>query len=253
MKTFVVNLEKDIARKEFMEKQLNKLEVPFDFFPAVLGKSLTEKELKQNYNDKKAFIHQCRSLVLAEIGCALSHINIYKKMVEEDIQVACIFEDDVILPAHLKDSLKLIEIEIDKKLPEAILLSPAETKGVGILLNENHQLSKYKNGFYTSAYVINLLGAKVMLKELYPVNDVADCWSRLNKHKIIKIRAVVPTLTEQQQEVFGSSTTDDINNSAKYSLRIKIKFKMCRLFWKTIDAFLAIYHRIFRPYSGILK
>ena len=253
MKTFVINLERDTHRNTFMKSQLDKLEVAFDFFPGVLGTSLTAMELKKHYNDRKAYRHQCRSLVLSEIGISLTHVNIYRRMIDENIKVACIFEDDVTLPEQLQKILQSLDNEIDKRIPEVILLSPAKTIGEGKYIDKKHQIKDYKDGFYTSAYIINLAAANVLSKELYPVNDVADCWKRLKMHKTINLRAITPTLTEQDRDLFGSSTTDDINKNYSYNLIKKIKFKFCRLIWKSVDGLLAIYHRTFKPYAGQYK
>lgn len=253
MKIFVINLERDHSRRESIEQQFSKLDLPFEFSEGVLGSALTTQQKQEIYNDKKAFRHQCRSLVPAEIGCALSHINIYRKMIDENIKYACIFEDDVILPENLGFYLKEIGKNISKTIPEIVLLSPAETKGVGFELDRKYELKKYKNGFYTSSYIVNKAGAEALLKELYPVNDVADCWLRLGRHKVVDIKAIVPALVTQDQDNFGSSTTTALNLNRNTNLPKKIKFKLCRAFWLSIDFFLAFYHRQFRPYAGILK
>lgn len=253
MNIFVINLKKNIERKEFIQEQFNKIEVAFNFFPAIFGKSLTKHQLDESYNHKKAIRHQCRSLVPAEIGCALSHIGIYKKIIEERIEFACILEDDVILPENFKEILEEIKESINNHNPEVILLSPAKTGKFKWKLKSGYEIRKFKNGFYTSSYIVNYLGAKALLKEMYPINDVADCWLRLSWHKVVDINVVVPALVTQDQEKFGSSTTVDINQNNQYSLSKKIKFKLCRALWLSFDYVLAIYHRNFRPYSGVLK
>lgn len=253
MKIFVINLERDFARRKSIEQQFESCQLPFEFSKGVLGSTLSTKQKNVLYSDKGAFRNQCRSLVPAEIGCALSHITIYRKMIDDNIDCACIFEDDVILPDNLGFYLKEIEKYSNKTLPEVILLSPAETINKGIILDENYSLKKFKDGFYASSYIVNNAGAKALLKELFPVKDVADCWFRLSRHKVVNLRVVSPPLVIQDQNSFGSSTTIDIKKHNQFDLIKKARFKLCRIFWLSVDYFLALYHRSFRPYSGILK
>lgn len=254
MEIFVINLEKDKVRRRGIELQAEKLKLNFKFVDGVFGKLLTQEELAENYNDKKANYHQCRSLVSAEIGCSLSHINIYRQIIENSIAVSCILEDDVILPEEFETVIFEISKVINYEIPQVILLSPADfSKNSSIVLNEKYCLKKYKSGFYTSSYIINQLAAQVLLKVLFPVSDVADCWRRLNRHKVAEIMVIVPALVTQDQVTFGSSTTIDIKENNKYSLGKKFKFKLCRAYHLFVDYFTAKYNRNFNPYAGILK
>lgn len=254
MRVFVINLEKDIQRRENIRTQLESLNMEFDFQNAVYGKNLNAEEMAASYNDNKAKRHQCRSLVSAEIGCALSHVRVYENIIKEKIPCACILEDDVILPDNFISVLNKLEIKLNNLIPQVILLSPAIYKeNAAIQIDENYQLKQYKSGYYTSSYIVNQAAAKTLFKELFPVNDVADCWKRLVKHKLVDIKVVIPTLVNQDQDTFGSSTTDDIQKTYSYNKIQKLKFKFCRVFWLSMDGLLALYHRNIKPYGGIKK
>lgn len=243
MNIFVINLKKDHERRESVVQQFKKLQITFSFISGILGKALTEEEIKESYNEKKTFRHLCRPLVLAEIGIALSHLSIYRKIVEENIQYACIFEDDVIIPENLGYILKNVESNLNNGIPEIVLLSPSNVKDKSVDIDSEYKISDFKSGVYASAYVINLLGAKALIKKLYPVSHVADCWTWLNSHKVVNIRAVVPSVVNQNQIEFGSSTTNDLRQNIRCDLSKTYKYKFCRIFWKTIDFLTALYHR----------
>ena len=57
-----------------------------------------------------------------ELGCSLSHINIYKKFLNSDHKFAIIFEDDAIIPEHI-DSKQLCNAVVSLNLPSNFLLS----------------------------------------------------------------------------------------------------------------------------------
>lgn len=94
MKIIVVNLKKDIARRGYMSKMLDSLWVKYSFFDAVYGKELSQDEL-DSLVDYDFLKEKKISLSLGEIGCALSHYMIYKKIVNEKIDKVLIMEDDV--------------------------------------------------------------------------------------------------------------------------------------------------------------
>jgi hypothetical protein len=93
--------------------------------------------------------------------------------------------------------------------------------------------------------------ARTLLKELYPIGDVADCWKRMKRYKVIDLYVINPPLVIQDQERFGSSTTDDVQNVMITGLIHTIAFKLCRVQRIFLDSIYGIYRRLFFPYSGI--
>lgn len=252
MKIVVINLEKDIVRKKSIEGQLKHLRLSGEIHSAILGSEIPASELKKCYNKSKAMRTQCRPLTPSEIGCALSHINIYKCMIKRNIPYVLVLEDDVVLPDNLSKILNLVEPFIKKEIPQIILLSDAKIKaGEEQKIDDKYSLFKYKAGYYSSSYILNRHAAKTLLLELYPIGDVADCWKRLNNHKVVDINVIYPPLIIQNQESFGSSTTKDIIKNADNRFLAKLKFKICRAFWLGIDVFTAFYNRNFNPYKGL--
>ena len=102
MKTFVINLPSAKERLKSIEIQLSKLWIEFEVFPAVYWKSLSQEEMEKYYDDKKAKKFLWKSLTPWEIGCALSHYFLFKKIVEENVDIGLILEDDAIISKDIK-------------------------------------------------------------------------------------------------------------------------------------------------------
>ena len=93
---FVISLPSTKERRIYISKQLEKLGLPFSFFDAVNGYDLDVLTHK-NYNGRKRRLSFGRDLTQGELGCLLSHKELYEKICDDDLESAIILEDDVIL------------------------------------------------------------------------------------------------------------------------------------------------------------
>lgn len=107
--TFVINLDKDTERMQFMHEQLARLGIAYRRETAILGKSYNPS-LKE-YNESYAIKKGGHALLPGEIGCALSHSRVIQKIIDEKIPYTLVLEDDVSLPI---DFHQIIETEIAK-------------------------------------------------------------------------------------------------------------------------------------------
>lgn len=102
-KVFVISAKDNEERRAYVQKILSKLGINFEFYDAIMGVDLSDEEVNAVYDEQLALKHKTnkRPLSKPELGCALSHINIYKKIVSENLENAFIFEDDI-APDHEK-------------------------------------------------------------------------------------------------------------------------------------------------------
>ncbi|OIV47205.1 hypothetical protein BK025_05995 [Sodalis sp. TME1] len=110
MKIFIINLARSVERRESIEKQLNKLHLPYEFIEAIDGHALTLEEIRQHTRPLNY------AFKLGEIGCSLSHLKVYREICERGIPKALILEDD----AQLTDDLPLVLNELSniiKQIP----------------------------------------------------------------------------------------------------------------------------------------
>ena len=103
MRTFVINMQTAKERLKFMDKQLSSLWIEYEVFPAFIWKNLTKEEIWKYYDKEKSVKTLWEELTLWEIWCALSHMWIYKKMVDDNIPIALVLEDDAIINPRIKN------------------------------------------------------------------------------------------------------------------------------------------------------
>ena len=110
---FVVNLKRRPDRKQQIELRLKNLGIKnYEITEAVDGQQLPE-DLSNVYNQTKSRqIH--RQLKRSEVACSLSHINIAKRIIDENIDYAIILEDDAELSINFKTFIKDFNLEPNK-------------------------------------------------------------------------------------------------------------------------------------------
>lgn len=91
---WVINLERASERREFMRGQLEALGLPYEFLTAVDGHQLGSRA-RHEYSRVRAVLELGRQMTAPEIGCALSHLAAYERLLAEDLEEALILEDDV--------------------------------------------------------------------------------------------------------------------------------------------------------------
>jgi glycosyl transferase family 25 len=81
-------------RREFVSKQLLELGLDFEIIDAVDGATLDAATIEDIYDPELAIETIYRELNRAEIGCYLSHVHVYRRMIEQDIKEVIVLEDD---------------------------------------------------------------------------------------------------------------------------------------------------------------
>lgn len=201
MQVYVVSLKDSIDRQNSITTQCEKLDISPVFIDAVNGKDLSNSEVSQYCNQKKAKQLFGRELLLGEIGCALSHKKIYQKIVDENIPYAVILEDDAIFDRDF--SIVVKNIMAAPLSWELILLGhyKSNLKGLKspISLWHRHRItSKFllgrlvDFGFGTHGYMITLEGAKKILIELVEIHRPLDHYTP--DSKLLNIYALSPTV-----------------------------------------------------------
>jgi GR25 family glycosyltransferase involved in LPS biosynthesis/tetratricopeptide (TPR) repeat protein len=109
MKTFVINLDRRPDRWENFSKQSEPKFLKYNRFSAVDGSTLVPTEQLQRIFDGNDY-----NMRKGMVGCALSHIKLYTEILTSNIDIACIFEDDItFVPNFEKKFLHLFK-DMDK-------------------------------------------------------------------------------------------------------------------------------------------
>ena len=103
---FVINLDFQVERKAFMAQQLQAVGIPFEIVAAVKGKALAPAAVSTVYDEQQTLKTQGKPLSLGEIGCALSHLSIYRTMRDNNIPASLVLEDDALLHPDLSKVLQ---------------------------------------------------------------------------------------------------------------------------------------------------
>ena len=85
-----INLEKDAARMERVQRQAAEFGIPISRVPAIYGKELDVEYVQSFLGSLTAFFQNRPNVV----GCALSHMRAWRRIVEEGWECALIVEDD---------------------------------------------------------------------------------------------------------------------------------------------------------------
>jgi glycosyl transferase family 25 len=102
MKNYVISLSDESQRRKHIHTEFGKEEVAFEFFDAITPVTLLQTASSLGIRVDTTDLHP------NEVACILSHVILWKKAVDENLDYSAIFEDDIYLgkSAHffLKDS-----------------------------------------------------------------------------------------------------------------------------------------------------
>lgn len=244
MKVFVVNLERSHVRAKHIKEVLNSLSITHELFIATDGSKLSEDKINDIVDKDKINTNYGRPLTRGEIGCADSHLRIYEKMTENNIDIALILEDDIVVDPRISEAIKLAESNIKNfdwlhlnyikpgrpllkywyegtkeqfvrsrfsifyslaKFPYLLLLSLYE-KILVFIHNESPFIMTPKRQVHlTGAYFITQSGARKILEINRPIQHVADMAQTIANNKgCFTLKSVAPVLVEQDHKKFVS-------------------------------------------------
>lgn len=194
--TFIINLPAHERRHRFMEMQMEFFpELHPRFVAGIDGRTLSDTELAEAYDEAKAKSEWGRALSRAEVGCALSHLHVYQNMVDEGIRQALVLEDSALLGGLFPEVIEALEDKADTHRAAVTLLSPVLRYSLAdsAPLTRWHRLATLRHGARLGvAYVINRPAAHAFLDHCRPVWAPADAWERGLKAGWVELLAVVP-------------------------------------------------------------
>jgi glycosyl transferase family 25 len=211
IKIFIINLKNEFDRRKHIVNELKKLNLEFEIYFAKKGSELTKKEITL-YSKKEAFKNENRDLSLDEISCALSHIKIYKKIVESKYRLSLILEDDVVINRNLLNIFKNLN-KFPKNWELINFYTDARKKIIGRKIYENYQCVRFNGrANRTCSYLIKMKTAEKLIKFALPIrfpadgltgrNDLTNIHSYGLKPDIIQIKDF-PTTIKNRNSLLG--------------------------------------------------
>lgn len=231
--TWAINVRKNIIRKNFITNQLKNTGVNFKIFEAITP--FSKVEFKHYYNPRRTEIHYGRPLMPTELACALSHISLWKKLINQDkYKHFLIFEDDVIIDNDINNLLKsydfssldLVKFSGQHQRPE---------KKVASLIQGRKLYRQAYGPLDASGYLISKNAAKKILPHALKLNFAIDViMDRSFEHKV-PIYAVkpYPVISEWHNDPKDPLYTDIGVRTYKYSTNRsffdRLKTKLIRI------------------------
>lgn len=249
MKIFVINLEQDKSRLESMKVAFLKYNLDFERFPAVNGKSLPRESRYNVYSGIRAWWLR-RSLLPGEIGCALSHIYLYKKIVEEKLPYALILEDDIEISSELKKFLDDISEKLKPEQNTVIMVGPrswnVSEKRENIREDSKVVLRRSFSPYRTCGYIVTSEAAKRLSNFLLPCRTVADDWARFERYGLVKIWTTEPLLVSLADSSNRTTIGDRTINNDFFSKSFRV---LRRFTVEKVDFINAVIYRLIHRYG----
>jgi len=200
MQKTVISLSTAIERRKHILSEFSQKNVDFDFFDALTPEPAMNFAIELGLSINE----QCLSK--AELACFMSHVYIWKKMIDHDIPYMAIFEDDIYLgedvTAFLSDSnwiqdewhlIKLEEFTARVALGEKIKVFHGDVD------RSLFQLKSKNLG--TAGYIISLCASKKLINYIKSLDQLIALdhlmFERIICEKILNVSQMKPALCIQ--------------------------------------------------------
>lgn len=208
MKIYCINLRRSTDRRMKMEAELSKLPFACEFVDAVDGKALSKDEVDKVYSKWRTRFRIGRGLMPGEIGCALSHLKVYRKLLESSDKCLFIFEDDVTIGDGTASALDDIASFLsDTDVPAVVQLSGNVHEKVPVARG-GERFVEFSSALGTYAYGVNRSAASMLLKEYNVIKMTIDNYIYMNRRRGLKIYRYCDKVLSVDTE--GESTVADV-------------------------------------------
>ena len=162
---FVVSLARAVERREWMREQLKQKGIRAEMLDAVDGNNLDLSQYRNRLNTEHWRVLRGRELNRGEIGCFLSHYQLWESLAANKTECALVLEDDTMLDENFAE-VAAAAANVNWRW-DVILLSSRKRYKVDRVLCElphGRRLVRYdKRVGTTRAYLITLGGAQKLL------------------------------------------------------------------------------------------
>lgn len=169
---FVISLERVTERRENVLRQLAGSQ--YTIVNAVDGMNLTSRDIQM-----KNVLIERNHLMPGEVGCFLSHVYLWERIIKAKKGYTLVFEDDLQINGPLDELLPQLCAIPDFDI--MYLGHYYERKGAIIRSVKNYTVRRSVKPYCTHAYLISFSGAKRMMsylnsrKSSLPIDDMMIC------------------------------------------------------------------------------
>ncbi len=227
-KIFVINLDERADKFKNAEDQIQAQNLECERISAVRGSNLSQKEVDAAYDSKLNKQRYLKALSLGEIGCYLSHISAWQKIVDEELDYAIILEDDCKLEANFNEITNIIPM-----LKDWDYMKLSGPRGGQKTQERMTVTSKFDVIHFNrvpssaSGQVISLAGARKLLQNSTPFFRPVDVDIQQFWEKEIDVIGIEPTLTDTcglDSDITAMAKSS--GRAGKSSLWPRVRFRM---------------------------
>jgi glycosyl transferase family 25 len=189
LKIFVISLQRSLDRRKQVEKEMQKISLPWSFLDAIDGSALTSTPVE--YKTAKVKRLQGYELTPNEIGCYLSHKEAWKRCEYENMPTL-VLEDDFVLAPNFENVLDTI-LEADdcwnflrlQGLYEISYKALLEKSGVTFVRNEGDAVG-------ATAYLLKPEVARRLIKYSSDIYEPVDHFLEHHQKHGLEFLAIRP-------------------------------------------------------------
>jgi glycosyl transferase, family 25 len=224
MRAYVINLARSTDRRAHIVAELKKTNLNYEIVTGIDGREL---DLSDRTIADPSVISYNR-LPAGAVGCALSHLEAYQRIISDGADRALILEDDVNLPAdigsvidavaeHLTGAeVALLNYHTDDvcQLSSTEAVSLPSSRMLALPIDVTQLTS-------TGAYVITRSACERMTKSMPPIRANADDWQFFYKEEILdRIRGVWPPVVIKNAKLDSTIGSYSLANTADLKARL---------------------------------
>ena len=204
MKLYVINLPDSAKRREALSDQLSRTSLDWEIFPAFDGRKMGADERSAIYDGKLARNNVGREMSNGEIGCAMSHRLVYRKMIDKNVPDAVVLEDDVVLDERFADAILSLSCF---RLRNTVVKLEKDFEGLrcslwgGVSLEGGWKIKKpvERKYFLAAGYYLDNAAARSLLGYSEKIVNVSDHWDFYRR--FVDVRVLVPGIVRQDRAV----------------------------------------------------
>lgn len=233
MTNYLINLAEDRERLARQEEQFGRIGLPFERVEACRDDDGARDRLRW-------WCAVLRPAVKGEIGCALSHLSVWRRMQERGEDSAAVFEDDVRLSPETGAALSCAEAACRGNPRLVVLLGDhRRTK-------EGEPLARAGAAFEivpetwnqcSEGYVIGKAAAATLLRVLRRIRVPVDSWGYYRRKGWIDLMRIEPSACGQDVGAFASGLGERYVIDGKDALE-RLWWKARRAVGRALDAVL---------------
>jgi len=153
--TFCISLKSHTERRKKMDDRFQKINMDVTFWEAS-----TKDNLKENFS---------HYLSDGQRGCAQSHWNIWKYMIEQNMEYAFILEDDACFDKNWREKINQFKNDINDPEWDLIILNASESMDI------KNKWTQITEQYLTAGYILSIKGAKTLI-DMYSQCLCASDW-----------------------------------------------------------------------------